>query len=104
MAAPGTRPPPANNTPAMMMLTVALKRFIAHCSSGLSKVIIFAERGFCLLSETKGAGVVIQYCNIASGGLRSIYGVQSRVKSREILHDYTGACDDTAIISGFTRQ
>ena len=96
----------------MMMLTVAYKHLIAHCSSGLSKVIIFAE-GFVrsynyfavtMLQHRIGAGVVIQYCNSAPGGLRSIYGVQSRVKSREILHDYTGACDDTAIISGFTRQ
>ena len=51
-----------------------------------------------------GAGVVTQYCNSAPGGLRSIYGVQSRVKSREILHDYTGACDDTAIIRGFNSS
>ena len=93
-----------------MMLTVAYKRLIAHCSSGLSKVIIFAE-GFVqsynyfavtmLQDKGRGCYTILQYC---TGGLRSIYGVQSRVKSREILHDYTGACDDTAIIRGFTRQ
>ena len=98
----------------MMMLTVALKRLIAHCSSGLSKVIIFAEgfvRSYNYFAVTRllqdmGQGLLynIQYCNSAPGGLRSIYGVQSRVKSREILHDYTGACDDTAIISGFAQQ
>ena len=68
--------PPAYNTPAIMMLTVALKRSIAQCSSGLQKLLTFAE-GFVrsynyfavtMLQDRGRAGVVIQYCNIAPGG------------------------------------
>ena len=85
-----------------MLLTLAYKHFVEHCSPGLlkpltlvqgfvpSQVSIYNYFAVTRLQDRGRAGVVIQYCNIAPGGLRSINGVQSRVKSMEILHDYTG--------------